>query len=313
MRYKEVQKAAQAAEGTASAPNPPRRPAASPHSRRRKRLLGRTAVGIAGAGWALFAAPGFSQKAAAASTGAGTGAGDVIEIAHDAGASGGKLPLGTDLSNFFGGAVAPARKLPAWTHASGIAALQFSDDVQALLPHYQSLFKQAGERCSIDWRLLAAMAYQESNWNPKARSPTGVRGMMMLTEGTADEMDVDREDAADSIAGGAMYLQQIRERLPSPIREPDRTWMALAAYNQGLGHLLDARELPVMLGRDPNRWQNVRAALPLLAEERWFSKLRHGYDDGGDAVTYVANVSGYYNLLSAITVKPGMEVASSGT
>ena len=313
MRSKEAQSAAPAArEGLsagASAPKPRRRSATPVRSRRRKRLLGRAAVGIAGAGWAFFAAPGFGLKPIP--TGVGTG--DVVEVAHAAGASGGKLPAGIDLSNFFGGAEAAVRKLPAWTRANAVIALQFSDDVQVLLPRYQSLFKQAGERCGIDWRLLAAMAYQESTWNPKARSPTGVRGMMMLTADTADELDVDRENVAESIAGGAIYLQQIRERLPSQIREPDRTWMALAAYNQGLGHLLDARELAVMLGRDPNRWQNVRAALPLLAEQRWFSKLRHGYDEGQDAVSYVANVSGYYDLLSAISTKPAVQVASSGT
>jgi transglycosylase-like protein with SLT domain len=308
MRNKDVETAAiDAVEETVFPQEFPRQPAAPP--RNRKRFLGGAAFGIAGAGWAFLAAPpNFGNKPVTVGTAADGG--KVIEVASQAKAA---KPLTTvDLSNFFGGAVAQRPQLPAWTGDGTVAALQFDDDVRALLPRYQPLFKEAGERCGIDWRLLAAMAYQESNWNPKARSPTGVRGMMMLTEDTADELDVNRENPAESISGGAMYLQQIRERLPPRIREPDRTWMALAAYNQGMGHLLDARELAVMLGRDPNRWQNVRAALPLLAQPRWFGKLRHGYAEGGDAVAYVANVSGYYDLLSTITTKPAVQVASRG-
>ncbi len=183
------------------------------------------------------------------------------------------------------------------------------------LPRYQALFQQAALRNGVDWRLLAAVGYQESNWDPKAVSPTGVRGIMMLAQDTADELDVDRENAAECIAGGAQYFQQIRDRLPPQIREPDRTNMALAAYNQGLGHLQDARALAAELGGDPNSWKDVRHALPLLAEERWFSKARHGYAAGGEAVSYVVNVWQYYARLHAVPAGPlpaPLRLASAG-
>ena len=89
--------------------------------------------------------------------------------------------------------------------------------------------------------------------------------------------------------------------------------MALAAYNQGLGHLYDARRLAVQLGGDPNRWRDVKSALPLLAEERWFSQTRHGYARGQEAVRFVSRVNGYYSMLSSLSSdETAPMVASAG-
>jgi membrane-bound lytic murein transglycosylase F len=180
--------------------------------------------------------------------------------------------------------------------------VQFSTDVRERLPRYLPLFRQAAQRYGMDWRVLAAIGYQESHWDPAAVSPTGVRGMMMLTTETAVDVAVaDRADAAQSIHGGARYFQGMLKELPPQVAEPDRTWMALAAYNQGIGHLLDARALAAQLGGDPDRWLDVRNALPLLSRERWFKKTRHGYSRGGEAVGFVGNVRNYYDMLSWMT------------
>jgi membrane-bound lytic murein transglycosylase F len=184
---------------------------------------------------------------------------------------------------------------------------RFTSDVQELLPHYRSYFVEAGAHCGLDWRILAAVGYQESHWNPAAVSPTGVRGLMMLTTDTAAALAVNRKNAAESIRGGARYLQQILAQLPPQITEPDRTWLALAAYNQGIGHLLDARELAAQLGGDPNRWLDVRNALPLLTRERWFKRTRHGYARGREAVAFVGNVRNYYDMLMWMTQDEGEE------
>src|SRR5690606_15594009 len=114
---------------------------------------------------------------------------------------------------------------------------------------------EAARRENFDWKLLAAVAYQESHWKPDATSPTGVRGMMMLTNATAEEMNIsNRLDPAESIEGGARYLRSIEQRLPEEITGNDRLYMTLAAYNVGLGHLYDARKIVSTLGRDPDRW-----------------------------------------------------------
>ncbi|MBL6612741.1 MAG: membrane-bound lytic murein transglycosylase MltF [Reyranella sp.] len=179
--------------------------------------------------------------------------------------------------------------------------VQFSSDARTRLPHYQRYFREAAQRHGLDWRWLAAIGYQESHWDPAAVSVTGVRGMMMLTEQTAGDLEVDRANPAESIRGGAEYFADILASLPPQVREPDRTWMALAAYNLGVGHLMDARELAADLGGDPNRWLDVRDALPLLARERWFRSTDHGYARGREAVDFVANVRNYYQILSWMT------------
>ncbi|MDT8310885.1 MAG: membrane-bound lytic murein transglycosylase MltF [Methylophaga sp.] len=174
------------------------------------------------------------------------------------------------------------------------------------LPAYQDWFMQAGEQYGFDWRLLAAIAYQESHWNPQAVSSTGVKGLMMLTSATAEEMGVeDRQDPSESIMAGAAYLDLMRDRLPERIQEPDRTWMALAAYNIGMGHLEDGRILTETNDGNPDRWTDVRKNLPLLTQKKWFETTRHGYARGNEPVRYVANIRRYYDImLQHSTVNP---------
>ncbi|HEB57626.1 MAG TPA: membrane-bound lytic murein transglycosylase MltF [Gammaproteobacteria bacterium] len=170
--------------------------------------------------------------------------------------------------------------------------------IKTVLPRYRSLFEAAGRRHGIDWQLLAAQSYQESHWNPRARSPTGVRGIMMLTLITAREVGVrSRLDAAQSIDGAARYLARLRKRIPDAVREPDRTWFALAAYNVGMGHLRDARQLARQLGRDPDFWSELSAVLPLLAQRKYYRKLKHGYARGYEPVRYVNRIRDFHDIL----------------
>ncbi|MHB8744740.1 MAG: membrane-bound lytic murein transglycosylase MltF [Sulfuricaulis sp.] len=174
----------------------------------------------------------------------------------------------------------------------------FKIRIRSRLPQYQLLFEKAGKDSDLDWRLLAAIAYQESFWDPTATSPTGVRGMMMLTDETANQLGIlDRLDAAQSIEGGTHYFQNLIERLPPEITEPDRTWMALAAYNIGINHLEDARIITQKQGHDPNRWNDVKKYLPLLADSAWYSKTKNGYARGQEPVVFVNNVRAYYDVL----------------
>jgi len=168
-----------------------------------------------------------------------------------------------------------------------------------LLPELRPHFHQAQIETGLDWRFLAALAYQESQWNAAAISPTGVRGIMMLTSRTADHLGVkNRLDPRESILGGARYMVTLKEALPESVPEPDRTWMALAAYNLGPGSLIDARRLTLRLGRNPNLWKDVKDVLPLLARPEHAMHLRHGFARGGEARTLAENVRIYYDILS---------------
>ncbi len=170
--------------------------------------------------------------------------------------------------------------------------------IKSRLPRYRAWFEEAGRVTGLDWQLLAAMGYQESHWNAKAVSPTGVRGIMMLTRHTAREMGLtDRTDPRQSILGGARYFLKVKEKIPQRIAEPDRTWLALASYNIGFGHLEDARVLTQRAGKDPDRWMDVKEFLPLLSQRKWYSKTRKGYARGREAVTYVERIRRYYDAL----------------
>lgn len=183
-----------------------------------------------------------------------------------------------------------------------MGAVTLASLAQTRLTRYRKAFEDAAKKYDLDWRLLAAMGYQESQWDEDAVSPTGVKGLMMLTLDTAYFLNVrDREDPVQSIYGGARYFSQILQQLPDDIKEPDRSWMGLAAYNIGIGHLFDARNLTRELGGNPNRWLDVRNALPLLTQERWYMRTKHGYARGYETVAYVGNVRTYFDMLSWIT------------
>jgi len=179
-----------------------------------------------------------------------------------------------------------------------IDAAVFQERLRSVLPDYRKLFLDAQEATGIEWRLLAAVAYQESQWEPLATSETGVRGFMQLTEDTARHLGVsDRMDPRSSILAAARYLRDLKSRLPGRIAEPDRTWLALAAFNIGLGHLEDARVLAQRQKLDPDAWQDVKQALPLLALPEHYEKAKLGYARGGMPVAFVDRVRGYYDIL----------------
>ena len=180
-------------------------------------------------------------------------------------------------------------------------ASSFITKVNKVLPGYRAMFEEAAGLTGFDWRLLAALAYQESQWDPLATSFTNVRGMMMLTEDTADQMKVkNRLDARESIIAGAKYLVLLREQVPARIPEPDRTWMALAAYNQGYGHLEDARILAERAKMDPDSWADVKKWMPLLNRPGYYNTLKHGYARGGEAVILVESIRSYHDMLKRL-------------
>jgi membrane-bound lytic murein transglycosylase F len=177
--------------------------------------------------------------------------------------------------------------------------LAFRKRVRSRLPKYRKHFKIAAEKYNLDWKLIAAQAYQESHWNPRAKSFTGVRGLMMLTLDTARDMGIkNRLDPQQSIYGGTRYLAKLHGRIDDEVPEPDRTFMALAAYNVGLGHLEDAQTLAVKLGKDPTSWSTVRSTLPLLRLKKYYKKLPRGYARGAEPVQYVDRIRTYQKILT---------------
>ncbi len=176
----------------------------------------------------------------------------------------------------------------------------FIRSMKSRLPRLTPLFHKAAEKYQIPWTLLAAQAYQESHWNRRAKSPTGVRGIMMLTLTTAKEMGVkSRLDAEQSIMGGAKYLSKLEGRIPDSVTGDDRWWYALAAYNVGMGHLHDARSLATKLNLDADSWLDLKGVLPLLAQKKYYKDLKYGRARGTEPVIYVSQIRNYQNILRA--------------
>lgn len=177
---------------------------------------------------------------------------------------------------------------------------------ETVLPKFRAYFLQAERLTGIDWRLLAAMAFQESAWNPNATSEADARGVMMLTNETADRMGVsDRFNPKQNILAGARYLAKLRDLVPLNVPEPDRTWMAIAAYNAGFGHFEDARELARQYRLNPDLWVSMKRTFLMLSQPRYFTKSTHGFMRGGETVIFTENVRAYYALLQRFESEHG--------
>lgn len=179
-----------------------------------------------------------------------------------------------------------------------VNTLAFVEAANSVLPKYQAWFKEYAAQNKLDWRLLAALSYQESMWKPRAKSPTGVRGIMMLTQPTAKQVGVkNRLKPEQNIRGGALYLSKLIKRVPKSVQYPDNIWFAMASYNVGWGHVNDARKITEQQGGDPDRWADVKKRLPLLIKKRYYRNTRYGYARGDVAVQYVDNIRRYYDAL----------------
>lgn len=169
----------------------------------------------------------------------------------------------------------------------------FLKSVDTVLPDLQPLFEQYAD--TIDWTLLAAISYQESHWDTHATSPTGVRGLMMLTKNTAQSVGVtDRLNAEQSIRGGSRYLSEMMSKVPDTVAEDERIWFALTAYNIGYAHMMDARRLTSLQKGNPDSWAEVKTRLPLLSQKPYYSQTNYGYARGHEAYAYVENIRKYH-------------------
>ena len=197
------------------------------------------------------------------------------------------------------------RVLQLGNHLPPYEIKTFLNHITTRLPYYREEFQRAEKKTGIPWVLLASMSYQESKWNRHAISPTGVRGLMMLTRSTAADLGIqNRLDPKKSIDGGARYLAHLHQRIPKDIRQSDRLFVALAAYNVGLGHIRDARILAKRLGRNQQQWEGLRDVLPLLAKKKYYQDLPHRYARGWEPVQYVKRIREYRKILDQV-VKQG--------
>jgi len=184
----------------------------------------------------------------------------------------------------------------------------FYKRVKSRLPKYEKYFKETSIKYGIPWTLLASISYQESHWNPNAKSFTGVRGLMMLTRNTAKLLGVkNRLDPKQSIVGGTRHIKQMIKFVPKEVVNESRMKFALAAYNIGLGHIHDAQKLAKKNGLDQNSWSDLKKVLPLLSQKKYYKTLKYGYARGGEPVRYVDSIYNYRNILENILEEEAKE------
>lgn len=180
---------------------------------------------------------------------------------------------------------------------------KFHKRIQTRLPKYRNLIKEESEKYGFDWRLVAAVVYQESHFNPHAKSITNVQGMMQLTNATAEEMGVkNRLNPNQSIRGGIKYLDKMHQKFSHIKDDYQQMLFALASYNIGYGHVLDALKIAEEKGLDPNKWQTLKTTLPLLSRSRYYKNTRHGYARGKESVQFVERVLTYFDILKQKTI-----------
>ncbi len=174
----------------------------------------------------------------------------------------------------------------------------FLKDYLNIFPKYEFHFHQASKKFNLDWKLLASMGYQESRWDDKAVSYTGVKGLMMLTNDTAEEIGIsNRTDPKQSIYGGAEYLNKLLKRLPSDLDEDEKIWFAVASYNIGMGHILDAIDLATKDGIKASKWIHLEPYVLRLSQSKFYKKTKYGYARGWETVKYIQNIRQYYDIL----------------
>ncbi len=174
----------------------------------------------------------------------------------------------------------------------------FYKRIKSRLPKYEKYFKEVAKKYEIPWTLLASISYQESHWNPKAKSHTGVRGLMMLTRNTAKILGVkNRLDPKQSIKGGTRHIKQMIKFVPKEVEGENRLKFALAAYNIGMGHIKDAQKLAKKIGLNQNIWSDLKRVLPLLSQKKYYKTLKFGYARGAEPVKYVEAIYDYRNIL----------------
>jgi len=178
----------------------------------------------------------------------------------------------------------------------------FFKRIKSRLPKYKKYFIKYGRMYGIPCSVLAAQSYQESHWNPKAKSYTGVRGLMMLTLPTAKQLGVkNRLDPEQSIHGGAKHLNQMIKNVDEKVIGEDRLKFALAAYNIGMGHVKDAQTIAKKIGLNQYVWKDLKEVLPLLSQKKYYKRLKHGYARGREPVKYVDSIYDYINILENST------------
>ena len=188
----------------------------------------------------------------------------------------------------------------------------FHRRIKSRLSRFSPFIKAAANKHGFDWRLISAQIYQESHFNPRAKSPAGAKGLMQLLSSTARSLGVkDIYNPVENINAGVQHLKNLHDLFENA-NGKDRLLIALAAYNVGQGHIQDARQLAIKMDLDPDLWESLAKTLPLLSIRKYFKNSKYGYCRGAEPVTYIKQILIYYDILKRRGVENGKVQAELG-
>ena len=181
---------------------------------------------------------------------------------------------------------------------------KFHKRLESRLPKYKSIIQREAKKHGFDWHMIAAVVYQESHFNPKARSYTGVRGLMQVTQSTAKEMGIkNRLSPEQSVKAGVGYLAKLYDRFDEIENQDERLLFALASYNLGYGHIRDAQGICRQKGWNPHKWGVLKKALPLLRIKKYYRNTKYGYARGTEPVRYIQRILSYFDIIRRKTLE----------
>ena len=192
---------------------------------------------------------------------------------------------------------------------------KFADLLDSRFFQFKDLFLEAEELTNFDWEFLAAISFQESQWNPRAKSNMGVRGMMMLTQETAKSLGItNRIDPRNSIIGGSRHLADITASIDYGLTESDRLNFALATYNLGATNVKNAI---LQTDIEPNllTWNDLKKELLVLNGDELYFEPHNGYSRGQQTIDFVERTREYALLMRVYSCKESINLstAASGT
>ena len=166
------------------------------------------------------------------------------------------------------------------------------DPEKGSISPFDKTVQKYSEQYGFDWRLITAQMYQESGFDPKAKSYSGASGLMQIMPRTARSLGFkDVSKPANGIKAGVKYMDWLRDRFNGDFSVADRLWFSLASYNAGAGHVHDARRLAKQMGLDPNKWfANTESAMLMMSQKEYTSKARYGFVNGKEPVNYVREI-----------------------
>lgn len=168
-----------------------------------------------------------------------------------------------------------------------------------VISHYDHLFKKYAPIARWDWRLMAAQCYQESCFDPQARSWAGACGLMQIMPKTADHLGLPRpsmHEPEPNIRAAAKYLAELNEYFRDIPNAEERRLFVLASYNGGYFHIKDAMALTRKNGRNPHRWNDVAQYVLALQKPEYYNDpaVKYGYMRGSETVNYVERIRQRY-------------------